>query len=35
MNKLSAISDWVLFFGFAAAVLTMPIWLAPIGADYP
>ena len=35
MNKLSAISDWVLFFGFAAAVLTMPIWLAPIGANYP
>lgn len=35
MNKFSAISDWVLFFGFAAAVLTMPIWLAPLGADYP
>ena len=35
MNKLSAISDWVLFFGFAATVLTMPIWLAPLGADYP
>jgi ABC-type branched-subunit amino acid transport system permease subunit len=27
--------DWLLFFGFAAAVLTMPIWLAPIGAAYP
>lgn len=35
MNKFSAISDWVLFFSFAAAVLTMPIWLAPLGADYP
>jgi len=35
MNKLSAISDWVLFFGFAAAVLTMPVWLAPFGANYP
>ena len=35
MNKLSAVSDWVLFFGFSAAVLTMPIWLAPFGADYP
>ena len=27
--------DWVLFAGFAAAVLTMPIWLAPFGANYP
>ena len=35
MNKLSAVSDWVLFFGFAAVVLTMPIWLTPFGADYP
>lgn len=35
MNKLSELSDWVLFFGFAAVVLTMPIWLAPLGADYP
>lgn len=35
MNKSSAISDWILFFGFSAAVLTMPIWLAPLGADYP
>ena len=34
MNK-SGISDWVLFFCFSAAVLTMPIWLAPLGADYP
>ena len=35
MNKFAAISDWVLFFGFAAVVLTMPIWLAPFGANYP
>jgi len=35
MNKFAAVSDWVLFFGFAAVVLTMPIWLAPLGADYP
>jgi len=35
MNKFSAISDWLLFFGFAAVVLTMPIWLEPFGANYP
>jgi len=35
MNKSSAITDWVLFFGFAAVVLTMPIWLEPFGANYP
>ena len=35
MNKSSAIYDWVLFVCFAAAVLSMPIWLAPFGADYP
>lgn len=35
MNKFSAISDWILFAGFTIAVLTMPIWLAPFGADYP
>jgi len=35
MGKNSAISDWVLFIAFAAVVLTMPIWLAPFGADYP
>jgi len=33
--KNSGISDWVLFLCFAAAVLTMPIWLAPFGANYP
>ena len=35
MNKLSAVSDWILLVEFAAVVLTMPIWLAPFGADYP
>ncbi len=35
MNKSSGLSDWVLFFGFAAVVLTMPLWLAPFGAAYP
>ena len=35
MTKSSAFTDWVLFLGFAIAVLTMPIWLAPFGADYP
>lgn len=35
MNKLSAVSDWILLVVFAAVVLTMPIWLAPFGADYP
>ncbi|MFT6875482.1 MAG: ABC-type branched-subunit amino acid transport system permease subunit [Granulosicoccus sp.] len=35
MKKLSGVSDWVLFFSFSAAVLTMPIWLEPLGAGYP
>lgn len=35
MNKISALSDWVLIFVFAGVVLTMPIWLAPFGANYP
>jgi ABC-type branched-subunit amino acid transport system permease subunit len=35
MNKLSAVSDWVLFFGFAIVILSMPVWLAPFGANYP
>ncbi|MBX2883854.1 MAG: branched-chain amino acid ABC transporter permease [Granulosicoccus sp.] len=35
MNKLSVVSDWILFAGFSIAVLTMPIWLAPFGANYP
>lgn len=35
MFKSSNTSDWVLFVCFVAAVLTMPIWLAPFGANYP
>ncbi len=34
MNK-SATSDWLLFLCFTVAVLAMPIWLKPFGADYP
>ena len=30
-----AMWDWVLIAGFALAVLSMPVWLAPFGADYP
>ncbi len=33
--KNSGLSDWLLLVVFAAAVLTMPIWLAPFGANYP
>ena len=29
------LNDTVFFLAFAAAILTMPIWLAPIGANYP
>ena len=35
MRNESAIKDWILILLFAAAILTMPIWLAPIGANYP
>jgi len=35
MKISSALSDWLLVIIFAAAVLTMPIWLAPFGAGYP
>ena len=35
MFKPSAASDWLLFALFSAAVLTMPLWLAPFGANYP
>ena len=35
MNKSSATSDWILFVAFAAVILTMPLWLAPFGANYP
>jgi len=35
MQSGNAKQDIVLIIAFAAAVLTMPIWLAPIGAAYP
>jgi len=35
MKNSSAASDWLLFVLFALAVLTMPYWLAPFGANYP
>ena len=35
MRNSSALADWLLIVLFAAAVLLMPIWLAPFGADYP
>ncbi len=35
MNRISAVSDWILLVVFAAVILTMPVWLAPFGADYP
>ncbi|WP_346909034.1 branched-chain amino acid ABC transporter permease [uncultured Roseibium sp.] len=34
-SQTSSLRDIVLFLVFAAAVLTMPLWLAPIGAGYP
>ncbi|WP_425256207.1 branched-chain amino acid ABC transporter permease [Microbaculum marinisediminis] len=34
-DKASTMRDTGLVLGFAAAVLTMPIWLTPIGAGYP
>ncbi|NND92910.1 MAG: branched-chain amino acid ABC transporter permease [Granulosicoccus sp.] len=35
MKKSTATSDWILFIAFSAVVLSMPIWLAPFGANYP
>ncbi len=35
MKDTSARNDWILFILFTAAVLSMPIWLDPIGANYP
>lgn len=35
MRGDSAIKDWLLLFVFAAVILTMPLWLEPIGASYP
>ncbi len=34
-TKMSPMRDLIYFAIFAVAVLTMPIWLAPIGAGYP
>ncbi|WP_442969828.1 branched-chain amino acid ABC transporter permease [Roseibium sp. Sym1] len=34
-TKLSPTGDLIFFAVFAVAVLTMPIWLAPVGAGYP
>lgn len=35
LHKPTATGDWMLIILFAAGVLSMPIWLAPIGANYP
>lgn len=35
MSGDSAIKDWLLLIVFSAVILTMPIWLKPIGAAYP
>ncbi|HHH39764.1 MAG TPA: branched-chain amino acid ABC transporter permease [Sedimenticola sp.] len=35
MSKSLLRNDWVVMALFTTAVLTMPIWLAPIGASYP
>jgi ABC-type branched-subunit amino acid transport system permease subunit len=35
MDRSSARGDLILMVVFIAAILTMPIWLAPIGAAYP
>ncbi len=35
IEKYSPTRDWIVVILFAAAVLTMPIWLQPIGAAYP
>lgn len=33
--KTTRRKDWYLLLGFTLAVLTMPIWMAPLGAAYP
>lgn len=35
INEKSARKDYILIGLFAVAMLTMPIWLAPFGANYP
>lgn len=35
MNNIMSRNDLLLLLGFTVVVLTMPIWLAPLGAGYP
>ncbi|MEH6471234.1 MAG: branched-chain amino acid ABC transporter permease [Halopseudomonas sp.] len=35
MNKVKLMPEWLLMAIFAAVVLTMPIWMTPLGAGYP
>jgi len=35
MGNSTAAKDFMMLLIFAAVILTMPIWLAPIGANYP
>lgn len=35
MGNDGSTKDFILLLSFAAAILTMPIWLAPLGANYP
>lgn len=35
MNKSFLNNDWAIMVIFSVAVLTAPLWLAPIGANYP
>ena len=35
MNKIKLMPEWQLMAIFAATILTMPIWMAPLGAAYP
>ena len=35
MNKLKMMPEWLIMVVFTAAVLTMPIWMSPLGAAYP
>ena len=35
MNNLSLRDEWLLMVIFSGVVLTMPVWLSPLGAAYP
>ena len=35
VSATSARNDWLLFGGFSLALLSMPLWAAPLGAGYP